>query len=91
MVACKNRLCYLPDRIKHKIASEKCHKEVTLTPRQEQILNLITTRGASNKMIARSLNISESTVKLHVASLLKKYCVRNRTQLALFSKEKNKV
>lgn len=61
--------------------------EIKLTPRQEQILNLIRERGASNKTIARILNITESTVKLHVGLVLKKFGVKNRTQLALFSKQ----
>lgn len=56
-----------------------------LTARQSQVLELIQQRGASNKVIARALGISESTVKLHVTEILKKYGVRNRTQLALFS------
>jgi len=61
--------------------------DIRLTPRQAQILNIINTRGASNKIIARMLNISESTVKLHIGAILKKYGVRNRTQLAIFSKQ----
>jgi DNA-binding NarL/FixJ family response regulator len=56
---------------------------IKLTPRQLQILHLIKTRGASNKMIARQLKISESTVKVHVGAILKKYGVANRTQLAV--------
>ena len=59
--------------------------EIKLTPRQTQILHLIKDRGASNKVIAKHLNITESTVKLHVSIVLKKYNVKNRTQLALFS------
>lgn len=59
---------------------------VLLTPRQSQILNIITSRGASNKAIAKILNISESTVKLHLGSMFKKYGVKTRTQLALFAK-----
>jgi len=58
--------------------------DINLTPRQEQIHTLISTRGVSNKIIAKTLNISESTVKLHVSAILKKYGVRNRTQLAVF-------
>jgi DNA-binding NarL/FixJ family response regulator len=53
------------------------------TPRQQEVFNLIATRGLSNKQIARTLNIAESTVKLHVGAIMKLYCVRNRTQLAL--------
>jgi DNA-binding NarL/FixJ family response regulator len=60
--------------------------EVKLTPRQKQILLLIKERGASNKVIAKTLNITESTVKLHVSIVLRKFGVKNRTQLALFSK-----
>ena len=58
---------------------------IALTLRQEQILNLICTRGSSNKSIARILNLSESTVKLHIGAILKKYGLKNRTQLALFT------
>lgn len=61
--------------------------EIHLTTRQQQILDLIKERGASNKTIAKTLNIAESTVKLHVGIVLKKYGVKNRTQLALFSKK----
>lgn len=58
---------------------------IKLTPRQQQIRTLIQERGASNKAIARVLGISESTVKLHITEIFKKYGVRNRTQLAVFS------
>jgi DNA-binding NarL/FixJ family response regulator len=44
---------------------------------------LVANRGLSNKKIAQILNISESTVKVHISSILKAYGVRNRTQLAL--------
>jgi DNA-binding NarL/FixJ family response regulator len=54
-----------------------------LTNRQSQVMQLVMTSGASNKVIARSLKISESTVKVHIGAILKKYGVRNRTQLAL--------
>lgn len=54
-----------------------------LTSRQYEIFNIIATRGASNKQIARTLGISESTVKIHVSTIMRRFCVRNRTQLAL--------
>ena len=60
--------------------------KIALTPRQQQIFKMVTDRGSSNKIIAKMLNISESTVKLHMSSILKKYKVKNRTQLAVFSK-----
>lgn len=61
-----------------------------LTPRQQQILDIVAQRGVSNKQIARMLSISESTVKLHMSGILKKFGVRNRTQLALFERDKAK-
>jgi DNA-binding NarL/FixJ family response regulator len=60
-------------------------KSIELTHRQQQVLKLIQERGASNKVIAKSLGITESTVKLHVTEIFKKYGVRNRTQLAVFA------
>ena len=55
----------------------------SLTDRQQEVFDLIAKRGLSNKQIARVLNISESTVKIHVSAVMKNLCVRNRTQLAL--------
>ena len=63
--------------------------KIILTVRQSQVLQLVQDRGASNKTIARMLGLSESTVKLHMGAILKKYGVKNRTQLAVFSKERN--
>ena len=87
---------HVPVRI-HKMLNEKKNtkktkldkNEIKLTPRQQQILDLIVNKGASNKLIARILNISESTVKLHMTQILKKHGLTNRTQLALFTKSKN--
>jgi len=62
---------------------EKKKKSIDLTDRQYEIFNLVARRGLSNKKIAEKLSISEETVKFHVGSILKKYGVRNRTQLAL--------
>lgn len=61
---------------------------IKLTLRQQQVLKLIQDRGASNKTIAKMLKISESTVKLHMGAILKKFGAKNRTQLAVFSKNK---
>lgn len=83
--------CYLPKFILEKLQKQKENSKIgiTLTPRQEQILNIILTRGASNKTIAKMLGISESTVKLHVSAIFKKFGVKNRTQLAVFTKNQN--
>lgn len=50
-----------------------------LTYREKEILNKLRI-GASNIEIARSLFISESTVKTHLYHLFKKIAVKNRTQ-----------
>ncbi len=57
-----------------------------LTARQTQVLLLVCNRGLSNKAIAKILNISESTVKIHISSIMKAYCVQNRTQLAIVTR-----
>jgi DNA-binding NarL/FixJ family response regulator len=77
----KHIISTLPGNVKKPVQDDK----VTLTGRQEQVFRLITERGSSNKVIARNLGISESTVKLHVTEIFKKYGVKNRTQLAVFS------
>ena len=49
-----------------------------LTPRELQVLRLMA-EGQSNKAIARSLGISEHTVKFHVNAILGKLSVQSRT------------
>jgi len=41
--------------------------------------------GAPNKVIARNLEISEATVKVHVKAILRKLDVQNRTQAAIWA------
>jgi len=60
--------------------------EFSLTSRQQEVFNLVCQRGLSNKKIAQTLKISESTVKIHVSAILKTYGVRSRTQLVLASR-----
>jgi two-component system nitrate/nitrite response regulator NarL len=55
-----------------------------LSVREAQILEYLR-EGAPNKVIARSLNLSESTVKVHVKAILKKIGAGNRTQAALWA------
>jgi DNA-binding NarL/FixJ family response regulator len=53
----------------------------TLPRRQHEVLILIM-QGRSNKEIARSLNLSLGTVKIHLAALFAKFGVRRRAALA---------
>lgn len=56
----------------------------SLTPREKQIIKLIA-GGLPNKLIARKLNISEGTVKVHVKHLLKKLRLRSRVEVAVWA------
>jgi DNA-binding NarL/FixJ family response regulator len=58
-----------------------------LTPRESEVLTEIA-RGRSNREIARSLALSEKTVKTHVSAVLAKLGVQDRTQAALFAVRK---
>ncbi len=55
----------------------------SLTNREYEILSLIA-QGMSNKMIARELDISDGTVKVHVKHLLKKLGLRSRVEAAVW-------
>jgi two-component system, NarL family, nitrate/nitrite response regulator NarL len=55
-----------------------------LSPRETQILRHLA-NGCSNKAIARELNISEATVKVHLNALLRKVRASNRTQAAMWA------
>ena len=53
--------------------------EEPLTPREVQVLELLA-EGLANKAIADRLRISDQTVKFHVAAILAKLGVANRTE-----------
>jgi two-component system, NarL family, nitrate/nitrite response regulator NarL len=57
-----------------------------LTPREKEILVCLA-RGESNKSIARTLCVAESTVKIHVQNVLKKLNLSSRVQAAVFAVE----
>lgn len=57
-----------------------------LTPREREILACLA-RGESNKIIARTLDVAESTVKIHVQNILKKLHLTSRVQAAVFAVE----
>lgn len=57
-----------------------------LTDREREILELIA-QGKSNKLIARDLDITEGTVKVHVKHLLKKLNLHSRVEAAVWAVE----
>ena len=75
-----------------RLADEKLHKPEpaphtdgtvgTLTPRETEVLTLLTT-GQTNQQIAHSLNISKGTAKVHVERIIRKLDVSDRTQAAV--------
>lgn len=61
------------------------HHGLTRLSERERLILTHLTEGASNKQIARALDVAEATVKAHVKSLLRKLRVSNRTQAAMWA------
>lgn len=59
-------------------------QQASLTERETTILKCLAA-GKSNKLIARELDIMESTVKVHVRNLLKKLKFRSRVEAAVWA------
>lgn len=62
--------------------AQKSEKNYNLTSKEYKVLNLIKS-GDSNLEIAKKLNISVNTTKVHVCSILQKLGVDDRTQAAI--------
>lgn len=60
-----------------------------LSPREEDVLREIA-RGASNKEIARTLEIAETTVKIHVQHILRKLGLSSRVQAAVYASDRQR-
>jgi two-component system nitrate/nitrite response regulator NarL len=52
-----------------------------LTNRERQVMHLIC-KGLSNKQIGRRLDVTESTIKIHLHHIFQKLAIQNRTALA---------
>jgi two-component system nitrate/nitrite response regulator NarL len=61
-----------------------------LTVREREVIIMLA-RGASNKEIARSLDLVESTVKIHVQGILRKLNLSSRVQAAVLAVERGLV
>lgn len=76
-------------RVEERLPTPRSPEErMRFTVRQREVLAGLQ-QGKSNKIIAADLRVKESTVKVHVASLMKKLNARNRTQVVTFSQDLN--
>ena len=68
---------YFSDGLEEKLAARR--EQENLTPRELAVLQLVAT-GHSNKEIVSALNVSLSTVKLHLQNIFSKLGAQDRTQ-----------
>lgn len=73
-----------PDTPDHP-AAEPAHNGTPLTPKQLQVLELLT-RGMANKAIAKELALSPNTIKVHVTEILRKLGVSSRSEAIAMTK-----
>ncbi len=73
----------LADTLRHETQPRPIDS-IKLTEREREILSLIAA-GCSNKLIARKLNITEGTVKVHVKHLLRKLDLASRVEAAVWA------
>lgn len=88
---------YIPAEILHKklgetaapatVKEDATGPEQLLTPRQCAVLNQVA-EGKSNKEIASTLELTESTVRAHVSAILKAFNSSNRTQAVQYAMQK---
>lgn len=57
-----------------------------LSPREREVLAALV-EGKANKEIARSMELSEPAIKLHMKNILRKLGAKNRTQAALMARK----
>lgn len=66
----------------HRAGQDDLREE--LTPREAEVLAEVV-KGATNKEIAATLNITENTVKIHLCNILGKLHLQNRIQAAVYA------
>jgi DNA-binding NarL/FixJ family response regulator len=72
-------------------AAPAVHRDLAvLTPREREVLTLLG-KGLSNTELARTLTLSEATVKTHVARIFAKLTLRDRAQAVVLAYEKGLV
>lgn len=84
MAISENLTALLAEALRNQRSSPVAQTADTLTQREKEILSELAT-GMSNKLIARKLDITEGTVKVHVKHLLKKLRLRSRVEAAIWA------
>jgi two-component system nitrate/nitrite response regulator NarL len=68
------------------MANDQQTSDIPSLSRRETLILRMLMQGSSNKVIARTLVITESTVKVHMKAILRKLRLQNRTQAALWAR-----
>lgn len=84
MVVSENLTALLAEALRNQRNSPPTQSVNALTLREKEILAELSV-GMSNKLIARKLDITEGTVKVHVKHLLKKLRLRSRVEAAVWA------
>lgn len=82
IVVSPNLAARLLTQMKRKYSTQAPERTSSLTFREDEILELVG-RGLTNKEIARTLQMSEKTVKHYMTSIMQKLHVRNRVEAAI--------
>lgn len=68
------------------ISQEQQLALASLTPKEHEVATLVS-HGATNKMIANQMAITERTVKSHLTTIFQKMAISDRLSLAIFFRE----
>jgi len=78
----------LIDELTHEpeISDEQRQTVATLSPKELEVAKLVS-HGATNKMIAKNMSITERTVKAHLTAIFQKMNLTDRLSLAIFFRD----
>ncbi|MCC5796863.1 MAG: response regulator transcription factor [Methylophaga sp.] len=72
--------------LKPQVDKEKIQAVKTLSPKELEVAELVS-HGATNKMIARRMDITERTVKAHLTAIFQKLGIADRLSLAILFRD----